>query len=420
MSETRDFLVPDLGEGLDDLTIVGWHVAVGDAVELNQDLCTVETAKAEVDVPSPYAGTVVALGGGEGETLDVGTLLVRIETRQPAAPAARAEPAPPTGAPPLLVGYGPDAGGDRSRRAAPAPATVGGPAARPRAKPPVRLLARQHGIDLRDLMPGSGPDGIVTRDDVLRSESGETRGRMTTIGLPVSPVEGAPITLTGVQARMAQRLADAHRDIPDAAARVVVDCTRLLDARDRLNAHAATRGLDGVVTPFTLLAHLAVVAVRASPKVNAMFEPAGPAVRLHDALHLGIATATDRGLVVTVVRDAGGLGAHPLAAEVARLSGAARAGTAAPAELSGSTFTITNFGALGLDDGIPMINPPEAAILGVGAIRRRPHVVDDEVMPRSTATLTLVFDHRVLDGAEAGRYLGELRALIEAPELALF
>jgi 2-oxoisovalerate dehydrogenase E2 component (dihydrolipoyl transacylase) len=391
----RDFLVPDLGEGLDDLTIVTWHVGVGDDVELNQPLCTVETAKAEVEVPSPFAGTVVALGGAAGETLDVGTLLVRIAV-------TAAEPAPPT-----LVGYGPDAALGRSHRArraeeAPRLATVG--STRPRAKPPVRRLARQLDIDLRELAPGSGHDGIITRADVEAATSG-------------SPATTVPVR--GVRARMAERLAAGRATVPTASGRVVIDCTRLLAVRQALNAHAEQRGLDAVVTPFALLAHFATLALRTVPTLNASWEDAGPAIRVHDAVHLGIATATDRGLLVTVIADAQSRSVHGLAAELARLTAAARSGTASPTELTGSTFTISNFGALGLDDGTPVINPPEAAILGVGSIRRRPHVVDDEVVARSTATLTLVFDHRVADGADAGRYLSELRALVETPELAL-
>jgi pyruvate dehydrogenase E2 component (dihydrolipoamide acetyltransferase) len=153
--------------------------------------------------------------------------------------------------------------------------------------------------------------------------------------------------------------------------------------------------------------------------LNARFDDSGPAILLHDAVHLGIGTATDRGLLVTVVRDAEARAVHDFSTEVARLSERARAGTATPAELTGSTFTISNFGALGLDDGIPIVNHPEAAILGVGSIRPRPHVVDGAVLARHTATLTLAFDHRICDGAEAGRFLSELRHTIEAPELAL-
>jgi 2-oxoisovalerate dehydrogenase E2 component (dihydrolipoyl transacylase) len=416
MPDTRDFPVPDLGEGLDDLTIVAWQVAVGDTIELNQTLCTVETAKAEVDVPSPHAGTVVALGGEEGETLAVGSLLARIAVADAAPGPAETAPetaaaARTTSAPPTLVGYGPSEATERSRRSArpepvPTPrlATVG--SARPRARPPVRRLARQLDIDLRDLAPGSGPDGIVTRADVEAAR-------------PATPRTGREIPVRGVRARMAERLADAHRDVPTAAARVVVDCTRLLSVRDSLNRHAQGKDQDPVITPFALLAHFATRALRTVPTLNAAWDPSGPTIRVHDAVHLGIATATDRGLVVTAIADADRRGVHDLASELARLSGAARAGTATPAELSGSTFTISNFGALGLDDGTPVLNPPEAAILGVGAIRRRAHVVGDEVVPRSTAALTLVFDHRIADGADAGRYMAELRALIETPELAL-
>jgi pyruvate dehydrogenase E2 component (dihydrolipoamide acetyltransferase) len=222
-----------------------------------------------------------------------------------------------------------------------------------------------------------------------------------------------------VRARIAEHMTTSRTRIPDATCGVTADCTRLLEVRSALNEHAERGGRAPVITPFSLLARFVVLALEANPMLNATFDERGPEIRLHEAVHLGIGTATDRGLVVTVARDAGGRSVHDLSAELARLSERARAGTAAPAELSGSTFTISNFGALGLDDGIPIINHPEAAILGVGAIRPRPHVVDGAVVARPTAALTLAFDHRVCDGAEAGRFLGQLRRTIEAPELAL-
>ena len=300
---------------------------------------------------------------------------------------------------------------------------------RPRAKPPVRRRARELGIDLRDLSPGSGPDGIVTDADVDRAAALRAGGDAPA-GMRAGAVNQAPdesrsgegatiVPVRGVRARIAEHLTTSRREIPDATCGVTVDCTRLLEVRAALNDHASRHGLDPVVTPFSLLCRLLVQSLVANPLLNASFDEDGPAIRLHDAVHLGIGTATDRGLVVTVVHDAQALGVHDLSAEMARLAAAARDATVSPTELMGSTFTVSNFGALGIDDGIPIINHPEAAIVGVGSIRPRPWVIDDEVVARSTASITLAFDHRVCDGAEAGRFLGQLRELVEAPELAL-
>jgi pyruvate dehydrogenase E2 component (dihydrolipoamide acetyltransferase) len=360
-----DFLVPDLGEGLEDATITSWAVAVGDVVELNQTLCTVETNKAEVEIPSPYAGRVAELGGAEGETLAVGTLLVRIETE------ART---------PVLVGYGTDDGMDRSRR--------------PRAAPKTRKLAADLAVDLQGLQPGSGTDGVITRDDVL-----------TAAGAPASQT----VPVRGVQARMAAQMSLSRSQIPDAHASVQVDCSALLRLRDNLD-----------VTPFVLTLRLLVIALGRHPMLNATWveSEAGPEIRLHPDIRLGVAVATERGLVVPVI-DTRECSTRRLAAAVDDVVQRARAGTLAPTQLSGSTFTVSNFGALGLDDGVPVINYPEAAILGMGSLKPRAVVVDDAVVARPTMTLTCAFDHRVADGAQAAAFLTDLRGLIEAPETAL-
>lgn len=415
VADRRDFLLADLGEGLEEGTIVEWRVAVGDQVELNQVVCIVETAKAEVEVPSPWAGTVVALGGEAGDTIEVGSPLVTIEVaEQPAAGSP--------GRQPTLVGYGVDESADRSRRTR--RSTTDGPArpdrhSRALAKPPVRRRAHELGVDLSELAPGSGPGGIVTMADVGAAARGDTVPR---VDAPLSQAvaDGTEvIPVRGVRARIAERMTTSAA-IPTASASVVADCTRLLEVRTLLDDHGERHGHARVVTPFALLCRFVVQQLAAVPLLNSSFDEEGPEIRVHSAVHLGIGTATDRGLVVTVVRDAHQRAVHDLAAEVARLAEGARAGTLAPAELVGSTFTVSNFGALGIDEGQPLINPPEAAILGVGAIRRRPHVLDDQVVPRATASLTLVFDHRIVDGAEAGRFLSGLRELVEAPELALF
>ncbi|CRZ13386.1 dihydrolipoamide acetyltransferase family protein [Mycolicibacterium neworleansense] len=390
----REFLVPDLGEGLQDATITSWSVAVGDTVELNQTLCTVETNKAEVEIPSPFAGQVLELGGKAGDTLTVGSVLVRFDTHEPAeAPTGTVK----NGAAPrksVLVGYGADDTMDTSRR------TPGPEGPKARAKPPVRKLAAELHVDIAKLAPGSGPEGIVTRDDVLAAAGSSDI-----------------VDVTGVQAAMARRMSLSRKEIPDAHARVDVDCSALVRLRERIKAADA----DLPVTPFVLTLRLLVVALGRHQLLNSTWlETAeGPQIHRHPAVHLGFGVAAPRGLLVPVVRDAQSMTTRELAAAVVRLIERARAGTLGPAELSGSTFTVSNFGALGLDDGVPVINYPEAAILGMGSMKPRPVVFDGAVVPRPTMSLTCAFDHRVVDGAQAAAFLCDLRSLIEAPELAL-
>jgi pyruvate dehydrogenase E2 component (dihydrolipoamide acetyltransferase) len=375
----RDFLLPDLGEGLEDATITEWYVTVGDDVTLNQPLCTVETNKAQVELPSPYAGRITELGGHDGETLRVGTVLVRIATS--GAPVRQ----------PVLVGYGADAALDGSRR-------------RARAKPPVRKLAADLDVDIAAVAPGSGPDGVVTRADVLAAAA------------PAASSDPDVVAVTGVGLEMARRMALSRREIPDAHASVQVDCTRLLELRDRLRA----RGVESV-TPFVLVLRLLTIALRHHAALNATWLDTvdGPRIHLHPVVHLGVGVAAARGLLVPVVKNAHAMTTRELADEVGRLIADARGGTLKPVELQGSTFTVSNFGALGLDAGVPVINHPESAILGMGSLKPRPVVVDGEIVARPTMTLTCAFDHRVADGAGVAGFLDELRCLIEAPDLAL-
>lgn len=384
-----DFRVPDLGEGLEDATITAWSVSVGDDVELNQTLCTVETNKAEVEIPSPYAGRIVELGGREGDTLPVGATLVRIATD--------AEP-PAQKRKPVLVGYGADDAMDNSRRSSTPPPHRG------RAKPPVRKLAAELNVDLGALA-GSGPGGMITREDVLAAA-----GR--------SAPSPDMVAVRGVQAEMAHRMTLSRREIPDAHASVQVDGTNLLRLRDRLGDRAEE---DAPVTPFVLTLRLLTIALRHHPNLNATWVDTtdGAQIHLHSAVHLGFGLAAPRGLLVPVVTDAHLKTTRELAVTVARLIRETRAGTVKPTELQGSTFTVSNFGALGLDEGVPVINYPEAAILGVGALKPRAVVVDGAVVARPTMNLTCAFDHRIADGAQVAAFLGELRDLIEAPETAL-
>lgn len=388
----RDFLVPDLGEGLQDVTVSSWSVQVGDFIVLNQTLCTVETAKAEVEIPSPYAGRIAELGGGVGDVLTVGAVLVRVETGNDAEPETVVSKRNP-----VLVGYGTDADFDTTRRA------VNGyraPGSRPRAKPAVRKLAAELKVDLTTLTPGL--DGLVSREAVLAAAEAHHQPS------PSAAFDLLPVR--GVHAAMAERMNLSRRTIPDAHASVELDGTRLLELRTALG-----------LTPFSIFLRLLVLALTHHRILNSTWieGPDGPHVRSHHAIHFGIAVATPRGLLVPVVRDAHTKTTRELADALAALIGAARDGGLMPADLCGSTFTVSNFGALGLDDGVPVINHPEAAILGMGSLRPRAVVVDGSLAVRSTMTLTCAFDHRVADGAQVAAFLRELRGLVEAPETAL-
>ncbi|WP_082946986.1 dihydrolipoamide acetyltransferase family protein [Mycolicibacter sinensis] len=387
-TEPKTFAVPDLGEGLQEVMVTSWNVAVGDQVELNQVLCSVETAKAEVEIPSPYAGRIVELGGPQGAVLAVGAPLVRIETS-----AGAGEVAPPERTP-VLVGYGADDAFDTSRRGC---ATTG----RPRAKPAARKLAAELGVDLGGVAPG--PSGVITTDGV-RAAAGDRSGDELR---PPSPV----------QAAMAERMTLSRSRIPDAHGSVQVDCANLLQLRDRL-----ADGADGAaITPFVLTLRLLVIALLRHPVLNATWvdAPEGPRICAHRGIHLGVGVAAPRGLLVPVVFDAHRKTTRELADCVARLIAGARAGSLQPAELQGSTFTVSNFGALGLDDGVPVINYPEAAILGMGSLKPRPVALGDTVVARPQMTLTCAFDHRIADGAQVAEFLCALRDLIEHPDTAL-
>lgn len=386
MSDERvkSFRVPDLGEGLEEVTVTRWQVAVGDDVELNQVLCTVETAKAEVEIPSPYAGRIVERNGAEGDVIDVGAVLLRIDTAPLGGDLPSAETEMPT-----LVGYGADSGIDTSRRTT-----------RPLAAPPVRKLAKELMVDLNSVPHGAG--AIITREDVLAAARGNGNGA------DVRPV-------LGVQARMAEKMTLSHKEIPAAKVGIEVDCAELVRLSDRF------RPAEETITPFVLVLRLLVIALRHNEMLNSTWvdSPQGPQVRVEHRVHLGIATATERGLLVPVVTDAHVKTTRELAGRAAELIAGARAGSLGPGELRGSTFTVTNFGALGVDDG-PQPDRTHAEDGGFGMVdHRNPVVQGAEIVARPTMSLTCVFDHRIADGAQAARFVCELRDLIESPETAL-
>ncbi|HVC42046.1 MAG TPA: dihydrolipoamide acetyltransferase family protein [Candidatus Saccharimonadales bacterium] len=406
MLTIRDFLMPDLGEGLTEGEINRWLVAEGDVVVVDQPIAEITTEKAVVEVPTPFAGRVATLHGAEGETITVGKPLISIEVA--AAPTAS-----PSGN--VLVGYGTSESAPRSRRAAASvrvavPAPTPTAAMRP-ASPLVRRRAAELGIDL-STVAGSGPGGIVTQADLERAPGREGVPAPSTT--PPTVAGGKRTTLTGVDRISAERLTRSHHEVPTAAAWLSADATRLMAIRSELEASTASR-----VTPFALILYLCARALQRFPRLNAHFDTRSNEIVAFDSIHLGVAVQTDRGLVVAVIRDAQRRSPTELSSDLSRLATAARSGSIAVADLRGSTFTVSNFGAFGVDGGTAIINPPEAAILGVGRIATRPWVVDSAVVPRSIVELSLVFDHRVADGGVAGGFIRHLADLIEAPDEAL-
>ncbi len=437
------FHLPDLGEGLAEAVVVDWRVAVGDAVEIDQIVAEVETAKALVEVPCPHAGTVARLHAEPGTTLPVGAPLITVEAADRHA-THREEELAGSGA--VLIGFG-TGYGTRRRRAraartgtAPRPPAEPTPDARreqqpaPRVLSPlVRKLARERGVDLATVIP-AGPDGVITRTDVLAATtapeptlpdpalpppSGSHTAGSHTAGSQTAGSQTAGsqapdevrVPLTGLRGLVAERLARSRREIPEATTWVDVDVTGLLAARDTLRrTHPDARiGLLG------LLARICVAGLRRFPELNATVDTERAEIVQLRHIHLGLAAQTPRGLVVPVVRDAGSRTTADLAAEITRLTDRARTGTLSPAELTGGTFTLNNYGVFGVDGSTPIINHPEAAILGIGRIVDRPWVVDGVVVPRKITQLSLAFDHRVCDGGVAGGFLRHVADHVEQP-----
>ena len=496
----RDFLLPDLGEGLTEGEIVRWLVAVGDTVAVDQPVAEIETAKAIVEVPTPFAGVVATLHGAEGEEIRVGQPLLTVDVAADGSGAVSASGATGSGATgsgatgsgatgsgatgsgaassagagvvgsapgeaevsdmvpeaaaaedgasgSVLVGYGTGGGARVSRRRgarngrpappplpppAPSPPNVStvddvggisprsstlamgagpvGSTGRPLAKPPVRKLAKDLGVDLYQVTP-SGADGVITREDVQAAVNGNGHAAAW-------PADGAAaaderIPIRGVRKRIAERMSTSRREIPEATTWVDCDATELMRLREQLNAAEP----DARVSPLALVLRIVVAGLREHRVLNASID--GEDIVLHGAVHLGVAAQTERGLMVPVIRDAHARPTRELAAELNRLAEGARAGTLTPAELTGSTFTVSNFGSFGVDGGNPVINHPEAAILGVGRIADRPWVHDGELAVRKVLQLSIAFDHRIADGGEAAGFLRWVADRIEHPALLL-
>ncbi|MFJ3093120.1 dihydrolipoamide acetyltransferase family protein [Streptomyces hydrogenans] len=426
MPSVREFLLPDLGEGLTEAEIVRWLVADGDMVAVDQPVVEVETAKATVELPCPYAGVVTRRYGGEGDVLAVGAPLVAVTVEETAAPA---EEPRATGSGSVLVGYGTR----ETPRRRPAPAAVpvrpapvpgsapAGPAGPvPVVSPLVRQLARRHGLDLRSV-PGSGAGGLILRSDVdaaIRRAEREPAGVLPVAAVP-GPAHGphgsdgpepVRVPLRGRRAAAAAKFSRSRREIPDATCWVEADATALLEAR------AALARPDGApIGLLALLARICVAGLARHPQLNASVDTAREEIVRWPATHLGFAAQSARGLTVPVVRDAHLRDTAGLAAELARLTAAARAGTLTPAEVTGGTFTLNNYGVFGVDGSTPILNHPEAAMLGVGRIAEKPWVHEGRLAVRRTVQLSLTFDHRVCDGAEAAGFLRHVADRVERP-----
>ncbi|MGX1560623.1 dihydrolipoamide acetyltransferase family protein [Streptomyces sp. NPDC055506] len=432
MAQVLEFKLPDLGEGLTEAEIVRWLVEIGDVVAIDQPVVEVETAKAMVEVPCPYGGVVTARFGEEGTELPVGAPLITVAVGERAPSGGGTEEAGSENSGNVLVGYGTSEAPARRRRvrqerragAAPTPA-VNGRAGVPEAEdgplpvisPLVRRLARQNGLDLRELT-GSGPDGLILRADVEYALRAAPRPAETAAPALRPTTTAAPgeirTPLKGMRGAVADKLSRSRREIPDATCWVDADATELMRARTAMNTAGGPK-----ISLLALLARICTAALARFPELNSTVDAQAREVVQFDHVHLGFAAQTDRGLVVPVVRDAHARDAESLTAEFARLTEAGRTGTLTPGELTGGTFTLNNYGVFGVDGSTPIINHPEAAMLGVGRIVPKPWVHEGELAVRQVVQLSLTFDHRVCDGGTAGGFLRYVADCVEQPAVLL-
>ena len=440
-----DFLLPDVGEGLTEAEIVAWKVKPGDTVAMNQVLVEIETAKSLVELPSPFEGTVSALLVEEGQTVEVGTAIITVES----AGAAVAEaPKPviidtvgdtvdsiskeePEKAPATLVGYGVVGHANSRRRkggvVAAAPAAASAPvvaAVRPAsvpaaaastiiAKPPIRKLAKDLGVNLGEVT-ATGLAGETTRDDVIRHAK-----QATVFKNLETPEWGAEreeiIPVKGVRKAIATAMVSSKFTAPHVSVFVDVDATRTMEYVRRLKASPDFATVK--ISPLLVMARAVIWAVRRNPTVNSTWTDAE--IVVHHYVNLGIAAATPRGLIVPNVKDAQSLSMRNLAGSLEQLVITARDGKSTPADMAQGTITITNLGSFGMDTGTPILNPGEVAIVALGTIRQKPWVVDGEVVPRYVTTIGASFDHRVVDGDVASRFTADVAAILEEPALLL-
>ncbi|WP_287898828.1 dihydrolipoamide acetyltransferase family protein [Arthrobacter sp.] len=446
------FNLPDLGEGLTESEVVAWKVTPGQSVALNEIIAEVETAKAVVELPSPFTGTISALHADPGTVVEVGHPLVSFDVI-----GADDDAAQPPQREANLVGYGAlvEKGGRPARRArvaaavspaASAPAPASAPAAtvattarapreeRPRSTPPVRKLAKDLGVDL-ELVQGTGERGLITREDVLAFSGAATTavdeaagtgtggGESALTGTVAGGAEAGVVgretrsPIKGVRKHTAAAMVASAFTAPQVSEFLTVDVTPTMELLARIKADRTFAGLK--FTPLTLVAKAVLVALANNPTLNSHWDEAAQEIVQYHYVNLGIAAATPRGLTVPNIKDAQTLSLRDLAVALADLAEKARAARTTPAELSGGTFTITNIGVFGIDAGTPMLYPGEAGILAVGAVRRQPWEHQGEVALRQVLTLSLSFDHRLVDGEQGSRFLADVGRILADPGMVL-
>ncbi|GAT73096.1 pyruvate dehydrogenase E2 [Microbacterium sp. HM58-2] len=442
-----EFRLPDLGEGLTEAEVVQWLVAPGDTVALNQTLAEVETAKAIVELPSPYEGTVSTLHAEAGETVAVGAPLIAFDVEgaedHPAAPAEEK-------AQPNLVGYGaaPTTAGRPARRArraaAPAPAadtavleaaphdatptaSVDTVIERPRSTPPVRAYAKRLGVDLV-LVAATVGDRVITRDDIdeyaqragIRAEA-ESAPATVSVPSTVASLHGDErelrIPIRGVRKHTAAAMVQSAFTAPHVTVFHTVDVTTTMDLLESLREDRALA--EHRIGPLAVISKAVCLALGRTPGLNSRWDEEAGEIVQHNYVDLGIAAATERGLIVPNIRDAERLTLVELADALKTLAETARAGKTSPAELAGGTFSISNIGVFGVDAGTPILPPGQSGILAVGAVRRQPWEHRGEIALRQMMTLSLSFDHRLVDGAEGARFLKDVADILEEPGRAM-
>lgn len=410
--------MPDIGEGIAEVELVEWHIKVGDEVHEDQVLAEVMTDKATVEIPSPVSGRILALGGEPGQVMAVGGELVRLEVegagnhREAAAKAHESAPAAEAEAKPQPAREAPRAEAKPApapRPAAAAPAPRRAPGEKPLASPAVRQRARDLGVELQ-FVQGSGPAGRILHDDLDQYLA--HGGAVVASGYAARHDE-QQIQVMGLRRKIAQKMAEAKRRIPHFSYVEEIDVTDLEALRQHLNAkYGASRGK---LTLLPFIARAMVVALREFPQLNARYDDEAEVITRYGAVHLGVATQSDSGLMVPVLRNAESRDLWGNAAEVARLAEAARHGKASREELSGSTITLSSLGALGGIVSTPVINHPEVAIVGVNRMVERPMVVNGQIVVRKMMNLSSSFDHRVVDGMDAAAFIQAVRSLLEHP-----
>ncbi|MCU4296750.1 2-oxo acid dehydrogenase subunit E2 [Brevibacterium permense] len=430
---TREFILPDLGEGLTEAELISWKVEIGDEVHVDQMVVEVESAKSVVELPCPYAGRIVSLHANAGDTVSAGQALLSVAEAGAEADdeSAAADDGDSSGA--NLIGYGTSGPKTRSSKsrsfggrhaAAPATAPAEPPAPTPSpdgrvapvSSPLVRKLAKDHGISAKHL-PGTGPGGVVTRADVLTAiEAGTDTSRSAPsahVPAGTSPLAGDRDTrtpITGLRKVVSERLTKSRQEIPEATIWLDVDATELLNTKRALEARTGEK-----YSLLSLVARFVVAGLKKYPIINSSIDTAAGEIVTHGDINLGLAAQTPRGLMVPVVHGVGEMSLRQLRDSVSETVGKAASGRFDPSELSGGTFTLNNYGVFGVDSSAPIINLPEVAMLGLGRIKDRPWVVDGELTVRKVMYLSFVFDHRACDGQEPSEFLTFVADCIENP-----